>query len=315
MNRTVVAGAILLSVFGVKAVASDTQITLLPGWNLVSLPEMPSTSDTSSLLSGSTVKTLYKYKGGTWSSYTPSNARSQPFRMYAQNGYWMYVDEAESESVLTVSGSSADVSHYGSLSAGWNLVAVGADTSSADFATASSAAGNNISTIYSYDTAASSWASHTPSNARSQAITMVPGSGYWAYVDEENSGSSPATGMVDVSSVYSDEGKVSSSVAPDGKALRVFVSAVADMGTDAVTAGETTYNIPALPVAVYANSAVDNDTSVIVDSAYAGEKVVMQLTDTTSGAVTYTSIAALDSAGGVNASGTTDDSGQAGTFE
>ncbi|MBT7306710.1 MAG: hypothetical protein HN842_00745, partial [Gammaproteobacteria bacterium] len=59
----------------------------------------------------------------------------------------------------------------------------------------------------------------------------------------------------------------------------------------------------------------DNDTSVIVDSAYAGEKVVMQLTDTTSGAVTYTSIAALDSAGGVNASGTTDDSGQAGTFE
>jgi|SaaInl8_135m_RNA_FD_contig_123_15726_length_1521_multi_26_in_2_out_0_1 hypothetical protein len=302
MNISKTLIAISIASISSLAVAETDQITLSTGWNLISFSGTPVSQDIGAIMTGDG---LVEMQSQTESYKSARASRATLKRVDSHSAYYI---NSSSESDVTISVETSPTSTaYGMLSTGWNMFAVGESMTPAELVENLNNAGNTVveiqSAVGSYKVARAN---------RATLREVAPKTGYWVNV----SSVSVATGMQDASAVASSEAQVSSMTAPDGKTLRVLVPSIkTSIGTDAVTAGETTYNIPALPVAVYANSAEDNDTSVIVDSAYAGEKVVMQLTDTTSGAVTYTSIAALDSAGGVNASGTTDDSGQAGTFE
>ena len=303
--------------FASSFIYADTQnIELNSGWNLIGFDGTPANQDVTEILTnggqveGAVLPEMQEKSKAYLESFAAIPGLNTLKRIDSHSGY--YIKSTEDGVMLSVE-ISADSTLYGTQSVGWNLFSPGASENIAidDFVDSLAQSGVTVSEVQSKT---QSWLLALAAIPGLNTLSAVEsGKGYWI---KATAVTSAVAGMQDSEAASSSEAQVSSMTAPDGKTLRVLVPSIkTSIGTDAVTAGETTYNIPALPVAVYANSAEDNDTSVIVDSAYAGEKVVMQLTDTTSGAVTYTSIAALDSAGGVNASGTTDDSGQAGTFE
>jgi hypothetical protein len=86
-------------------------ISLVPGWNLVSLLALPSSTDPGTLLSDSNVSTgassvsiVWGYSpagGGTWSSYVPGGSTNTLTTMTIGNGYWLDISGA-TEATLTV---------------------------------------------------------------------------------------------------------------------------------------------------------------------------------------------------------------------
>jgi hypothetical protein len=79
-------------------------INLVQGWNLISLPALPSSTDPDTLLSGisSSVLMVYGYNpanGGQWSSYAPGGSNNTLTTMTIGNGYWI---EMSAPAVLTI---------------------------------------------------------------------------------------------------------------------------------------------------------------------------------------------------------------------
>lgn len=100
------------------------------GWNLISLPVVPTNTSPSSVLSGviNDIETAWAYSGitGNWSMYAPNNPSSDLTQMTAGYGYWINYNNSVSKSI-TGSGNmilegGQNTPPQRTLTSGWNLI-------------------------------------------------------------------------------------------------------------------------------------------------------------------------------------------------
>jgi hypothetical protein len=154
-------------------------ISLNAGWNLLSLPIVPSDNSIDKVFAGISGKfdAIYGFDGTTYQSYIPGEASNTLSSVDAGRGYWVYMSD---NATLEVTGSAApkDVS----LKLGWNLVGFNSTTSTAVGPAFSNLSGK-IEAVYSFDSKANTYRSYIPGEA-SDLSQLEPGQGYWVYANE-----------------------------------------------------------------------------------------------------------------------------------
>ena len=172
---------LLLLLFSVGGAQSANTISLVQGWNLISLPVQPANAAIASVLSGITgiYEVVWAYPNQTWQVYDPNDtAGSTLTKMQAGIGYWIKMTNPKT---LSVSGSAPSSSV--SLVLGWNLVGYNGTSHAAvsDSSAGLSALGGNLQVLWGYPGQA--WQFYDPTNAGSSTLTqLLPGAGYWINV-------------------------------------------------------------------------------------------------------------------------------------
>jgi C1A family cysteine protease len=162
----------------------DASLELHTGWNLVSLPTMPTSNDPSMLFDpmADHVDEIYVWDAddGYWRRYIPSappytNSLSS---INPSQGLWI---KANADVTLTLNGTPRQNGSV-DLDVGWNLVAFpGAEAISTTRALANIAA--QVSMVHGYDAAQSAWLTYRPLQLASSTLkTMAPGEAYWIEV-------------------------------------------------------------------------------------------------------------------------------------
>jgi N-acetylneuraminic acid mutarotase len=176
------AAAIALFLSCALAGAQPTNtISLVQGWNLVSLPlQQPANVSPASVLSSisGAYEVVWAYAGQSWKVYDPNDSGGSTLTtMQAGNGYWIKMTSAQT---LSVSGSQPPASL--SLLSGWNLVGYNgascADAAMVPF----SLTGGEFEVLWGYSF--TGWQSYP---ANSGGLTQLcPGAGYWIDVSGVN---------------------------------------------------------------------------------------------------------------------------------
>jgi hypothetical protein len=156
-------------------------IGLVPGWNLISLPLIPTNDSIQNVTAGiqnkiNTSYGIWYYGSSTpkWFSYTPGGSFDLT-KMQAGKGYWIYMD---SSTTLTVTGSflpaRALPPEY-SVYTGWNLIGIHAQTdkTASDYLANLGIYGTGWSSLFKYT--AGQYASISSTG------TMDLGNGFWLY--------------------------------------------------------------------------------------------------------------------------------------
>ncbi len=173
--------------------ATETaDISLYAGWNLISLPLFPVSTDINSILSDvmSNVDSVYYYSGGSWVVYVPG-VSSTLSTMDAGAAYWIKVKgtppNATPVCTLTITGrkcSCGGTTLPGSFlysRTGWNMVGFKSKTASSISSYFQSCGGAIIAIpIYYFDGATQMMQS---SSTCSDASVMQPGRGYWLFIN------------------------------------------------------------------------------------------------------------------------------------
>jgi hypothetical protein len=157
-------------------------IGLLPGWNLISLPLMPSNSTIQNVTAGiqsliSTTYGIWYYDSSTsgWLSYAPG-VPSDLTTMQAGKGYWIYMN---SSTTLTITGSflpsGNSLPPEYSVYTGWNLIGIHAQTdkTASDYLANLGAYGTGWSSLFNYIAG--------QYNSISSSGTLNRGKGFWMY--------------------------------------------------------------------------------------------------------------------------------------
>ncbi len=162
----------------------QAQVSLLEGWNLVSLPLQPSNSQASAIFApvAQQIDQVYVWdaENSRWQRYVPSaptyaNSLSSVSTL---QGLWI---NARQDVVLTVVGDERPQTGV-ELKSGWNLVAFPGDTETPTTEALQSIA-DQVVLVHGYDTATASWITYHSSAPMSGDITtMVPGAAYWVQV-------------------------------------------------------------------------------------------------------------------------------------
>ncbi len=167
----------LVSVYSPFA-AADFQITLEQGWNLISLPQQPGSTEISQV-TGSIAgkfKSLWTYREGHWYVYDPANPDFSDLpSMSAGIGYWINMTEP-----AVLSGDGTDLAEVIPLNNGWNLVGVtfGAKKNMTDAMTSFEFGEKNLRSVWEYR--GNKWRVHNPGNPDfSDLDGLEPGYGYW----------------------------------------------------------------------------------------------------------------------------------------
>jgi len=155
--------------------APVTDISLSVGWNLVSLPLIPTDSDVEVVLADilDDVESVWSYDAGTWYSYSPG-APSDLTDMVDGEGYWISMTAS---ATLTVSGTEMPVNPFDPLPAypvveGYNLMGFKSTT---PMTVSEYLLGVEYVRIYEY---VDGYHMLTASD------NMMPGRGYWIAVSE-----------------------------------------------------------------------------------------------------------------------------------
>jgi len=166
-------------------------INLSAGWNLVSLPLIPESSDiddiinSANLASGDVgnVDMVYHYNtsSGLW-DYWREQTGGTLQSIEDGNGYWIHTIAAD---VLTTHGSEAATAGY-SLQSNWNMVGF-TSVEEQDHDTYLASIGEAYSVLYGWDAATGSW--YCPTMGQNGG-KLKPGHGYWVHM------STPGTVML-----------------------------------------------------------------------------------------------------------------------
>jgi squalene-hopene/tetraprenyl-beta-curcumene cyclase len=163
---------------GTKAIALTIEkpfISLIPGWNLISLCKQPADISIDSVLKGIEGKysSLWSFQNNSWKVYDPHHPGfSDLSTMEAGWGYWINMMEA---ATLTVGG--AEPSKSIDLIRGWNLVGYNSCTSQSIDSALALIDGKYIS-VWAYING--QWRVYDPANPGfSDLYNMDPGYGYW----------------------------------------------------------------------------------------------------------------------------------------
>ena len=166
-------------------------INLSAGWNLISLPLIPKSSDINDIINSANlasgdvgnVNMVYHYNTSSdlwdyWSEQTGGTLQS----MNDGNGYWIYTRTAD---VLTISGLEATTASY-DLQSNWNMLGF-TSVKELDYNSYLAGIGDSCSVLYGWDATTSSWYCPT---LNQNGGNLEPGHGYWAYM------SAPGTVML-----------------------------------------------------------------------------------------------------------------------
>ncbi len=174
---------LLFLLFTAGGARSATTISLVQGWNLISLPlQQPVNTPVATVLSGigGFYEVVWAYSNGAWKVYDPNDTAGSTLKtMQAGNGYWIKMLSAKK---LSVSGSTPSPSTI-PLVSGWNLVGFNgpkclapSDPSAGLAATAALA--NYFQVLWGYPS--QGWESYDPTNgAQPSGFQLCPGAGYW----------------------------------------------------------------------------------------------------------------------------------------
>ncbi|MGD0177219.1 MAG: hypothetical protein ABSC50_10385 [Candidatus Bathyarchaeia archaeon] len=111
--------------FGLPVGATSVSISLVTGWNLVSLPLVPLntgiTSVLNDLITANNLTIVWSYQGGGWKSFTPPSTGTLT-TMQDGFGYWIYVTRPSTLIILgyVIFPGSVPAAYH--LVAGWNLL-------------------------------------------------------------------------------------------------------------------------------------------------------------------------------------------------
>ena len=163
-------------------------IPLAAGWNLVSLPLIPSSTAITDIISAgnlasgdpANLSTIFWFDTalGTWKYWM--NGSGLLTTMEDGLGYWIYATVADT---LTIHGTEAAHPCPGyPVLIGWNMVGFTSTTDMALVTYLASVAGN-YSVVYRWNADTGTWSWWMPST--SNFDTMNPGYGYWLYMNDD----------------------------------------------------------------------------------------------------------------------------------
>jgi len=166
----------------ITVTAGTYPIGLVAGWNLISLPLIPTDSDIDAVLAGAdvTVNKVAYYTGGpagSWLSWFPPPTPGNLDTMNDGKGYWIDVSAAGD---LTVAGVQLALPGQApptyDLVVGWNLIGVTAITGPVvdDYL---GAVMDSVQAMYEYNAATGLYAAVLTTH------TLTPGDGYWLAVN------------------------------------------------------------------------------------------------------------------------------------
>ena len=155
-------------------------LSLVTGWNLISLPIQPSETEISSVLSqiSGLFTIVWSYQNGKWWMYDPANIGfSDITTMEAGHAYWIEMTQA---GAINIAGSEPSKSL--NLLAGWNFVGFNSNQSM-PVNDALSSISAKLVIVWSYQN--EGWRMYDPNHPGfSDLTTMEPGDGYWIKVIE-----------------------------------------------------------------------------------------------------------------------------------
>jgi len=176
------AAAIILFLAGSVAGAQPIDsISLLPGWNLVSLPLQPADASIASVLSGikGAYEVVWAYPNQAWKVYDPNDSGGSTLTaMQAGIGYWI---KMTSKKTLSVPGSAP--SSPIPLRSGWNLVGYNGALCEAPSTAFSGLPSGDLQTVWGYPS--QDWQSYNPGSSPGGLDKLCPGAGYWVNVSQE----------------------------------------------------------------------------------------------------------------------------------
>ena len=158
-------------------------IDLSAGWNLISLPLIPESSDIDDIINSANLASgdvgnidmVYHYNtsSGSW-DYWREQTGGTLQSIEDGNGYWVYTKTAD---VLTTHGSEAATAGY-SLQSNWNMVGF-TSVEEQDHDAYLASIGEAYSVLYGWDAATDSW--YCPTMGQNGG-KLKPGHGYWVYM-------------------------------------------------------------------------------------------------------------------------------------
>jgi hypothetical protein len=168
-----------------SSAAENFDIGLLPYWNLISLPLIPTNSTIQNVTSGiqskiNTSRGIWYYDSSTqrWESYAPG-VPSDLTTMEAGKGYWIYMDDirtlTETGNFLPVGDNLPKLPPEYRVYTGWNLIGIHAQTDKT--------AGDYLINLGGYGIGWSSLFNYTAGKYQSISLsgTMNRGKGFWLY--------------------------------------------------------------------------------------------------------------------------------------
>ena len=172
-------------------VDSSIDLPLEAGWNLISLPLIPESSDIDDIISSANLASgdvgnidiVYHYNtsSGSW-DYWNGQSGGTLQSIEDGNGYWVYAKTAD---VLTVHGLEAATAGY-TLQTNWNMLGF-TSVEEQDYETYLASIGGTYSVLYGWDATTGSWYCPT---INQNGGKLEPGHGYWIYM------SAPGTVML-----------------------------------------------------------------------------------------------------------------------
>jgi hypothetical protein len=169
--------AFLISLSPTIGVCESASVSLVKGWNLISIPVQVENDDISSVLTSLNGKyeAVYAFDNGTskYKAYIPESTNELTI-MRPGSGYWVYM---KVEASLMVTGLKAD--NCLEVSPGWNLVGFNRLDSMPTGEATKSIVGK-FSSIYSFDPFSKKYIGYIP-NGSNQLTRLQPGNGYWIY--------------------------------------------------------------------------------------------------------------------------------------
>jgi len=167
-------GTIALSATGACPDLTRVDITLNPGWNLISLPLMPTNGNISALFSGKPVNAIWAYSGGAWHYYGDGVLTA----LTDGRGYWVHVTGTATTSIRVdgvvnpvpaCPSCAPDAPPTYAVAAGWNLIGFKSTCASK----ASDYLGSSVTWVKMWGYADNAW-------IQVHSDTMLrPGLGYW----------------------------------------------------------------------------------------------------------------------------------------
>jgi hypothetical protein len=157
----------------------EASAALVQGWNLISIPFIPSNQNIAECFKTINGKfsAIYSYKNGTYQRYIPNSTTNDFTNIEVGVGYWVYMNEAAQ---LKVTGTPS--TRKTELLAGWNLVGLKADKS-IPIEQALGSISTKVKAVYSFQNG--SYIGYAPPDVKALSA-LEPMLGYWVFVTENS---------------------------------------------------------------------------------------------------------------------------------
>ncbi|MFC1902645.1 SdrD B-like domain-containing protein [Chloroflexota bacterium] len=158
---------------------------LVSGWNLISIPLIPESTDVEGIFAGiiNNIETVWSYNGstGVWHNYNPEALEPELSHMNQDDGYWVKVTDP---CTVTIRGRKELLPKNITLSSGWNLIGLPFIAEPQITSDTLSSVMNKLYTTWSYDASSGVWHNYNPEALEPELSHMNHDDGYWVKVTD-----------------------------------------------------------------------------------------------------------------------------------